>query len=102
MAGKKAFSMVNGELALSLAPALPGWLFDERGYVSFTFLGSTEITYYNPRRADTFGGNGAEIKSLRLEYREGAVTQINRPLLTGEHAEALRRAEIKAIQVVLE
>ena len=102
MAGKKVFSIVDGELALSLAPALPGWLFDESGYVSFTFLGSTEVTYYNPRRADTFGRNGAEIKSLRLEYREGTEVQITGSLLTGEHAEALRGGAIKAIEVVLE
>ncbi|MDQ0196219.1 cellobiose phosphorylase [Paenibacillus wynnii] len=102
MAGKKVFSVMNGELALSLAPILPGWLFDERGILSFIFLGSTEVTYYNPRRADTFGENGAVIKSLMLVYQDGTVVEVSSSLLSGGHAEALRRGEIKAIKVVLE
>lgn len=102
MAGKKAFSVVDGELALTLAPALPGWLFDEQGYVSFTFLGSTEVSYYNPRRIDTFGEKRAAIVSLQLEYQEGTIVDISGALLRGGHAEALRRGEIKAIRVVLE
>ncbi|MCL6603382.1 MAG: cellobiose phosphorylase [Paenibacillus sp.] len=102
MAGKKAFSMVEGELALSLAPALPGWLFDEQGTLSFTFLGRTEVTYYNPRRANTFGENKAVIKSLMLVYQDGTVVEVASSLLSGGHAEALRRGEIKAIKVVLE
>ncbi|WP_239713508.1 cellobiose phosphorylase [Paenibacillus sp. 19GGS1-52] len=101
MAGKKVFSVVDGELALTLAPALPGWLFDEQGYLSFTFLGSTVVTYYNPRRVDTFGEQGAVIKSLQLVYREGMVIDISGALLRGEHAEALRRGEITEIRVAL-
>jgi len=102
MAGKKVFSVVDGELALTLTPALPGWLFDEQGHLSFTFLGSTEVAYYNPRRADTFGEQGAVIKSLKLIYREGTSIEISGALLRGGHAEALRRGEISKIYVVLE
>ncbi|WP_410513251.1 cellobiose phosphorylase [Paenibacillus sp. BR2-3] len=102
MAGNKVFSVVDGELALTLAPALPGWLFDEQGSLSFTLLGSTAVTYYNPRRADTFGENGAVIQNLTLEYQEGNAVEIPGALLRGIHAEALRRGEIARIGVVLE
>ncbi|WP_379128022.1 cellobiose phosphorylase [Paenibacillus sp. sgz500958] len=102
MAGKKVFSVVDGELALTLAPALPGWLFDEQGKLSFTFLGSTAVTYHNPRRADTFGEQAAVIKHLMLEYREGTTIEVSGAMLRGNHAEALRRSEIAKITVVME
>jgi hypothetical protein len=102
MAGKKAFSMVDGELALTLSPALPGWLFDEHGELSFTFLGSTSVTYSNPRRANTFGEERAVIKGLTLKYRNDTVVEIEGALLRGTHAEDLRRGEIAAIRVEME
>lgn len=40
MAGSRVFTVEDGELTLALAPALPGWLFDEQGNLSFTFLGA--------------------------------------------------------------
>ncbi|SEU24299.1 cellobiose phosphorylase [Paenibacillus sp. NFR01] len=102
MAGKKAFSMVDGELALTLAPALPGWLFDEEGKLSFTFLGSTAVIYHNARRADTFGAQAATIKRMSLHYADGTEAGTAGALLRGSHAEALRRGEISRIDVVLE
>lgn len=82
-------------------PALPGWLFDEQGNLSFTFLGGTEVTYYNPKRADTFGAERAVIQNLTLVYRDGTVTPISGALLRGAEAEALRRGEIVAIRAVM-
>lgn len=40
MAGSRVFTVEDGELTLALAPALPGWLFDEQGNLSFTFPGA--------------------------------------------------------------
>ncbi|GGH14477.1 cellobiose phosphorylase [Paenibacillus segetis] len=102
MAGKSVFTVVDEELTLSLAPILPGWLFDEQGKVSFTFLGGTEVTYHNPRRVDTFGAEGAVIRSLKLVYRDGTAVGSSGGLLRGEAAEALRRGEIASIEAELE
>ncbi|MNO40597.1 hypothetical protein D3C76_307500 [compost metagenome] len=102
MAGRRVFSVVDGELAMSFAPALPGWLFDERGDLSFTFLGHTKVTYHNPRHLNTFGEGGASIRHLTLAYRDGTVTRIPGALLRGEQAEALRRGDIAEIRAVLE
>ncbi|MGN7764715.1 cellobiose phosphorylase [Paenibacillus sp. 22594] len=102
MAGSRVFSVVDGELALSFAPALPSWLFDEQGEVSFTFLGKTRVTYHNPRHLNTFGEGGASIRSLALTYRDGTVSRITGSLLRGTEAEALRRGDVIEIRAVLE
>ncbi|OBZ10556.1 cellobiose phosphorylase [Bacillus sp. FJAT-27264] len=102
MAGSKAFSVVDGELALSLSPVLPGWLFDEQGELTFTFLGQTKVTYYNHRKVNTFGDGGATIHSMTLQHTDGTVSRINGALLRGATAEALRRGEISLIKAELE
>ncbi|WP_339221873.1 cellobiose phosphorylase [Paenibacillus sp. FSL H8-0332] len=102
MAGSSLFATRDGELTLALHPALPGWLFDEQGEVSFKLLGSTEVTYVNPRHADTFGDSKAVIQTLALTFRDGAERVITGGLLRGADAEALRRGEIAAIRAVME
>lgn len=101
MAGSHVFSVEDGELTLSLDPVLPGWLFDEEGKLSFTFLGSTEVIYSNPKRVNTFGEKKAVIQSLKLVYRDGRVREISGSLVRGKEAEALRRGEIEQIQAEL-
>lgn len=101
MAGSRVFTVEDGELTLALAPALPGWLFDEQGNLSFTFLGGTEVTYHNPKRANTFGAERAVIQNLTLVYRDGTVTPISGALLRGAEAEDLRRGEIVAIRAIM-
>ncbi|MNP56904.1 hypothetical protein D3C76_1516670 [compost metagenome] len=93
--------MEDGALTLSLDPVLPGWLFDEEGKLSFTFLGNTEVIYSNPKRENTFGEKKVSIQSLMLVYRNGTVTKISGAFVRGEEAEALRRGEIAQIQAVL-
>ncbi|WP_151735681.1 cellobiose phosphorylase [Paenibacillus tengchongensis] len=102
MAGGRMFEVEGGELTLALEPALPGWLFDDRGELSFTFLGRTEVTYRNPRRADTYGGGAAVIRSLTLTWHGGAAQTFCGAVLRGEAAEALRRGEITAITAEME
>ena len=52
MAGERPFFMRDGQLALALRPALPRWLFDKDGTVSFRFLGSCAVVYHNAERQD--------------------------------------------------
>lgn len=102
MAGSQLFSVESGELTLALAPALPGWLFDDQGNLSFTLLGGTEVTYYNPRHADTFGDGKAVIQNMTLKFRSGEERVIAGGKLRGGDAEALRRGEIAAIRAIME
>ncbi|AIQ50427.1 hypothetical protein [Paenibacillus sp. FSL R7-0331] len=101
MAGSRMFAYEDGELTLELAPALPGWLFNELDELMFTFLGGTEVTYHNPRRADTYGAERAVIGQLTLTYSDGSSRQADGALLRGAEAEALRRGEITAIRAEL-
>lgn len=101
MAGSHIFTLKDGMLTLSLAPALPGWLFDEAGSLSFTFLGGTEVTYINPKRGDTFGEKKVEIQTLTLVFRDGNSTEVSGALIRGEDAEALRQGKITQIRAVL-
>lgn len=98
MAGSHVFRVEDGQLTLSLDPVLPGWLFDEQGNLSFTFLGGTEVTYSNPQCENTFGEKKVVIQSMTLVYHDGTVTEISGALVRGEEAEALRRGEIKQIR----
>ncbi|UQZ34537.1 cellobiose phosphorylase [Paenibacillus sp. PK3_47] len=101
MAGSTLFSVEQEELTLTLSPALPGWLFDEQGTLSFTFLGGTEVTYHNPRRADTFGADPVVITHLTLVYRDGTAGEIAGRQLRGAEAERLRRGEVASILAVM-
>ncbi len=65
MIGRNPFFMQDGELYLRFQPALPDWLFDQAGTVSFTFLGHCRVTYHNPLRENTYSKN-MKIRSIQL------------------------------------
>ncbi|WP_019421873.1 hypothetical protein [Paenibacillus sp. OSY-SE] len=101
MVGKRLFRMHNGELELTFCPILPGWLFDDSGQVSFKFLGSVQVTYHNPRRADTFGEAAAVVRSLTVTLNNGQVIEVDAGTLHGSVAEAIRSGEAASIDVYL-
>jgi hypothetical protein len=102
MAGKNVFSIRDGQLTLTLNPALPSWLFDESGKISFTFLGSTQVTYHNPRRADTFGTNAAKISRMKLVNCDGSIVEYDGAVIQGVEALAVRNGEVTAIEVFMD
>lgn len=102
MAGSRVFAMRDGELTLTLSPALPSWLFDESGKVSFKFLGNVQVTYYNPRRADTFGVNAANISRMKLLKRDGSVVEYDGAIIQGSEALAIRDGEVATIEVFMD
>ncbi|AOZ92531.1 cellobiose phosphorylase [Paenibacillus crassostreae] len=102
MVGNHLFIMSEGQLTLTLAPALPSWLFDDTGKVSFTLLGSTLVTYHNPRRADTFGSHAAKISKMKLLKGEGTIVECGGAIVQGADALAIRDGEVEAIEVFME
>ena len=55
MAGKTPFSLdTAGKLQLIFRPVLAGWLFNDDGTVTFTFLGGVQVTYHNPAKTDSW------------------------------------------------
>ena len=53
MSGRFPFVASKDGLQLTLKPALPSWLFDNDNKISFTFLGSVNVTYHNPSMINT-------------------------------------------------
>ncbi|MBN9654724.1 cellobiose phosphorylase [Halobacillus sp. GSS1] len=100
MTGKEMFVVEDSELTLKLQPVLPEWLFDEQNQLTFTFLGETEVTYYNQNRKPTFGDGGASIVRYILHDEEGS-TVIDGQKIQGEWAEKVRNRAFKKIEVIL-
>ncbi|TYB89641.1 MAG: cellobiose phosphorylase [Kosmotoga sp.] len=63
--GNKPFTYENGQLVLRFKPILPGWLFDEKGKVTFNFQGKCKVTYYNPDKINTFDAKKSDISKWK-------------------------------------
>ncbi|MCP4142224.1 MAG: cellobiose phosphorylase [Chloroflexi bacterium] len=96
MAGKAPFMMQNGELVLRLRPTLPAWLFDESDQVKFNFLGTLPVTYYNPKRVNTWEAAPQkivlELPEKSLEF-DGAIP--------APYAEMVRERRVQSIEIIL-
>lgn len=101
MAGKRVFRMNGNELVLAFNPQLPGWLFDERGEISFRFLGTTDVTYVNPQKKNTYGADRAEIRRLTVLEQGGTRTVADGPVIAGPLAEAVRSGQVRRIEIEL-
>lgn len=101
MIGSQVFSIKDGQLQLAFEPTLPGWLFDEQGKVGFKFLGSTEVTYHNPRKADTFGADKAMVERIQLTKKDGSTADIAGSVIGPELAHEVRNGQVAAIDIYL-
>lgn len=97
MAGQNPFVIENGDLCLRLKPALPGWLFDKDGIVSFTFLGQCQVTYFNPSHANTYA-DSIHIRSMNI-YSEAGKIEIQGDIIGPPHASLVREGKIRQIEV---
>ncbi len=95
--GSKVFSYDNGELTLNFNPKLPGWMFDEQGEASFTFLSDCTVTYYNPSKKNTYGTDSGTITGFELDGGD----KIWGSVLSGEAAARVRSGNIKNIKVYM-
>jgi hypothetical protein len=97
--GSKVFTYSDGELQLHFDPKLAGWLFDERGNVSFNFLSGCKVTYHNPGRKNTYGAAPARIEKIII-IDTGEI--ISNSYVSGEQAKRIRDGEIKEIVIHLQ
>ncbi len=95
--GSKVFSYDNGELTLNFNPKLPGWMFDEQGEASFTFLSDCTVTYYNPSKKNTYGTDSGTITGFELDGGD----KIWGSVLSGEAAARVRSGNITNIKVYM-
>ena len=99
--GEKGFSVKDGELALTLAPRLAGWLFDEYGVAAFNFLSRCAVIYQNEEKKNTFGADGVSVKKMTLVYTDGKKVCVDGDTVTGAVAEDVRSGAVEKILAVL-
>jgi hypothetical protein len=104
MAGQQPFFLHDGMLCLQLKPALPGWLFDAEGRVTFTFLGHTPVTVHNPGRVDTWREKeaGELRKRPAVLYLPGqGEIKFADGIVPAPYAEMVRTGQVEAIELFL-
>ncbi len=97
MVGENPFFVKDGQLCMALKPALPGWLFDDKGNISFTLLGSCRVVYHNPRRLDTFREGETKLEHLSLGLVSGEGVEIQGAIIGAPYAEMVRKGQVKTI-----
>ena len=91
----------NGSLKLEFKPNLAGWLFTKNGKYSFNFLSRIPVTYYNPKRKNTFGNNAAKIIKIVI-FENNSPTEINSATIPFSLAEKVRSRQVNKIDIYLE
>ncbi|MGD2145605.1 MAG: cellobiose phosphorylase [Anaerolineae bacterium] len=99
MFGQHPFFVQDGELCLEFNPALPGWLFDQRGKITSTFLGRTELTYHNPSRADLTPQEGLTVRRIALHTASEQVIELDQSTIPAPYAEMVRTGQVRRIDV---
>jgi len=102
MAGGQPFFLRNGTLCLQFRPALPGWLFDKDGKLTFTFLGQVPVTYHNPARRDIYPNNGLSSRHLILHLPDGRQVEFAEGMIGEPYAQMVRVGEATKIDVLFE
>ncbi len=90
-----------GQLSLTFSPLLAGWLFEKNGKYSFNFLSKIIVTYYNPKRKNTFGKNPAKISKIII-FENNQPVEINSNTLSSVYAQKVRSRQIQKIDIYLE
>jgi len=101
--GLKPFKLnAAGELNLEFKPILKAWLFNKKDHTySFNFLSKIRVTYYNPKRKDTFGKNMVAPTKILFKDKDGAPVEITSSVIPLPYAEQIRSCQIKRIDVYL-
>jgi hypothetical protein len=99
MVGQQPFFIRQGNLHLRFRPALPGWLFDTNGQISFKFLGQVPVTYHNPQRADTWNLVPSKIRLRTSNNQRFDFPQADLP---SPYAKMVRDREVALIEIFFE
>lgn len=99
MTGPSPFSLnSDGQLQLTLRPALAKWLFNQDNTLSFTWLSHTLVTYHNKEQADTW-----ELRpcSGTIVTNDGEKVESTDGVFVGKVVDKIRRQKVKSIEVEL-
>lgn len=97
LVGESPFKFKDGKLTLEFKPALTGWLFDEDGKISFTFLGKCNITYHNPQKIDTYKLSGAKSVILKTDSEE---IKFDGGVIPEPYSKMVRDGNVTSIDVI--
>lgn len=98
MIGENPFTVEDGELTLSFAPALPAYLLPADEPVKCKFLGDVEVNYHFKEVKDVMPGH-TTIEKIELVYKCGRFHMAEGNKLIGELAEDVRNHQVKAIHI---
>ena len=98
MFGAQPFFVKNGELHLAFKPVLPGWLFDDAGIVTCTFLGQCTVTYHNPQKRDTFAAD-IHPRAIVLHLQTDDTIEFTGAAINAPYAAMVRDGQISQIDV---
>ncbi len=120
--GKKPFFLgPDKKVSLRFEPKLPFFLFTHhetkrtwingdgeeipvtipKNSTAFVFLGKTLVTYYNPKRLDTFGKTRVAVKKVKLTDRSGRVTEFRGDTIPSPFSLRVRDEWIPKIELEL-
>lgn len=99
--GAKPFDMADGQLRLTLVPALPKRLIPEDGAVSAMFLGRTMVTYQLPQR-ETVTPETHRARAYHLTDETGNIRTVCGEHLHEQDALCVREGRVASIRVELE
>jgi hypothetical protein len=100
--GLKPFSLTDGELCFTLKPGLSADFFTEANTFTFSLMGGCIVVYHNNSRKNTFGPEGASVKTYRITFDDGAVEEVTGLFIRGASAHAIRDGKVKKIDVDLD
>jgi hypothetical protein len=101
--GKEPFFLnEQGYLNLKFSPKLAGWLFNKNGTYGFNFLSKTSIVYHNAKRKNAFGKDGAKIKRMLFNDKDGRHLEISSDIIPAPYAEQIRSGLINQINIYFE
>jgi hypothetical protein len=90
-------NQVNNQVALSIRPQLPGFLFKDDGTLEARFLGFTQVIFVNPQRKDLF--YPIQPQGYEVVNQFGTRLRILGPDITGELVHSLRNREIPTMMI---
>jgi hypothetical protein len=99
MAGRQPFFVQDGKLGLRFRPALPGWLFDKDGRLTFTFLGRVPVTYHNYDKRDLLPDNGMRAQSMTLQLSDQRQVECVGDVIDERYSRMVRAGEVRRIDV---
>lgn len=102
------YQTTHGDLKFQLQPALPSWLFEDKGsdndptydkdgnhVVSFKLFASIKVTYHNPGGQNLYGVNP---KSYSITFNDGSTENVEGGTVSSDFAHAIRRVNsVKSI-----